>query len=42
MAQQVCVVLRTAERELLAAIAADRNRPRKHVEWARIVLASEP
>jgi len=30
----------TAEREQLAAIAADRNRPRKHVERARIVLAS--
>src|SRR3954464_9173973 len=40
MAQQVCVVLSTAEREGLAAIAADRNRPRKHVERARIVLAS--
>src|SRR6202023_3023746 len=40
MAQQVCVVLRAAEREQLAAIAADRNRPRKHVERARIVLAS--
>ena len=40
MAQQVCVVLSTAEREHLAAIAADRNRPRKHVERARIVLAS--
>ena len=40
MAQQVCVVLSTAERERLAAIAADRNRPRKHVERARIVLAS--
>jgi hypothetical protein len=36
MAQQVCVVLSTAEREQLAAIAADRNRPRKHVERARI------
>ena len=34
MAQQVCVVLSTAERELLAAIAGDRNRPRKHVERA--------
>jgi transposase len=34
------VVLSTAEREQLAAIAADRNRPRKHVERARIVLAS--
>ena len=40
MAQQVCVVLSTAEREQLAAIAADRNRPRKHIERARIVLAS--
>src|SRR5215813_13874322 len=29
MAQLVCVVLSTAEREQLAAIAADRNRPRK-------------
>jgi len=37
MAQQVCVVLSAAEREQLAAIAADRNRPRKHVERARIV-----
>ena len=40
MAQQVCVVLSTTERELLAAIAGDRNRPRKHVERARILLAS--
>jgi hypothetical protein len=40
MAQQVCVVLSTTERELLAAIAGDRYRPRKHVERARIVLAS--
>ena len=40
MAQQVCVVLSAAEREELTAIAADRNRPRKHVERARIVLAS--
>jgi hypothetical protein len=29
MAQQVCVVLSAAEREQLAVIAADRNRPRK-------------
>jgi hypothetical protein len=34
------VVLSTAEHEQVAAIAADRNRPRKHVERARIVLAS--
>jgi transposase len=40
MGQQVCVVLSAAEREQLAAIVADRNRPRKHVERARIVLAS--
>src|SRR3989440_8201808 len=40
MAQQVCVVLSSAEREQLAAIAADRDRPRKHAERARIVLAS--
>ena len=39
MAQRVCVVLSSAEREQLAAIAADRNRPRKRVERARIVLA---
>src|SRR5262249_36336548 len=40
MAQQVCVVLNAVEREQLATVAADRNRPRKHVERARIVLAS--
>jgi hypothetical protein len=40
MAQQVCVVLSAAEREQLVAIAADRNRPRKHIERAQIVLAS--
>ena len=36
MAQRVCVVLNTAEREQLAAIVADRNRPHKHVKRARI------
>src|SRR6476620_1667033 len=40
MAQRVCVVLSAAEREQLATIAADRNRPRKHIERAQIVLAS--
>jgi hypothetical protein len=40
MAQQICVVLSAAERERLAAITADRNRPRKHVDRARIVLIS--
>jgi transposase len=34
------VVVSAAEHAQLAAIAADRNRPRKHVERARIVLAS--
>jgi transposase len=40
MAQAVCVVLSAAERQQLTAITADRNRPRKHVERARIVLTS--
>jgi transposase len=40
MAQPVCVVLSVAERKQLAAISADRNRPRKHIERAQIVLAS--
>ena len=40
MAQRVCVIVSAAEREELAAIAADRNRPRKHIERAQIVLAS--
>src|SRR5437588_10778303 len=40
MVQTVCVIVEAAERERLAAIVADRNRPRKHVERARIVLAS--
>ena len=33
------VILRAAERQQLAAIVANRNRPRKHVERARIVFA---
>src|ERR1700751_6295319 len=33
-------VLSAAEREQLAAISADRNRPRKPIERAQIVLAS--
>jgi hypothetical protein len=32
--------LSAAEREALVAIVADRNRPRKHVERARIVLST--
>jgi transposase len=40
MAQQVWVVLSSVEREQRIAIATDRIRSRKHVERARIVLAS--
>ena len=40
MAQTVCVIVSAADRERLQAIVSDRNRPRKHVERARIVLAS--
>jgi len=40
MAQGVCVVLNAAEREQLAAIVADHNRPRKHIERTCIVLTS--
>jgi transposase len=40
MAQRVCVIVSSSDRERLVAIAADRNRPRKHAERARVVLAS--
>jgi transposase len=40
MAQTVCVIVSAADRERLQAILADRNRRQKHVERARIVLAS--
>ena len=40
MAQTICVIISTADRERLQAIVEDRNRPQKHVERARIVLAS--
>jgi transposase len=40
MAQSVCVIVNPIDRRHLEAIVADRNRPRKHVERARIVLAS--
>ena len=40
MAQTVCIVLRAADRERLAAIVSDRNRQHKHIERARVVLAS--
>jgi hypothetical protein len=41
MAQTVSVVLNTAEREQLAAIVADRNRPRKHVERGRVAASAD-
>src|SRR5918911_4358203 len=40
MAQTVCIILRAIERERLAAIVSDRNRQRKHIERAQVVLAS--
>ena len=40
MAQTVCVIVSAADRERLQAIIGDRNQPRKHIERARIVLAS--
>ena len=41
MAQTVCVIIiNNAKRERSAAIVADRNRPRKHVDRARIMLPS--
>src|SRR5919107_398011 len=40
MAQTSCVILSGADRERLGAIIADRNRPQKHVQRARIILHS--
>jgi transposase len=40
MAQTVCIILSSADRDHLTAIVSDRNCPRKHVERAQIVLAS--
>lgn len=40
MAQTVCVLLSAADRRRLESIASDRNAPSKHVERARVVLAS--
>src|ERR671926_1487798 len=41
MAQTSCPVLTLGDRERLAAIIADRNRPQKHVQRARIILHSD-
>ena len=40
MAQTVCVVVNGSEKARLEAIVADRNRLQKHVQRARVVLAS--
>jgi len=40
MAQTICVIVSAADRDRLQAIIGDRNQPRKHMERARIVLAS--
>ena len=40
MAQTVCVLVSTLDRQRLETIAADRNRQRKHIERAQVVLAS--
>jgi transposase len=40
MAQSVCLVISAGDRARLEAIVADRNRPRKHVARARLVLLS--
>ena len=40
MAQTICVIVSASDKERLEAIVADRNRPQKHVERARVVLAS--
>src|SRR5271163_4494130 len=40
MAQTVCVLPPAKDRERLLAVVADRNRPLKHVQRARIVLCS--
>jgi transposase len=40
MAQTVCIILRATDRQRLAAIVPDRNRQRKHIERAEVVLAS--
>jgi transposase len=41
MAQTSCVILSPDDRERLAAIIADRNRPLKHVQRARVILHSD-
>src|SRR5438874_1933686 len=40
MGQTICIFVSAEDRTRLAAIIGDRNRPQKHVQRARIVLAS--
>ena len=40
MAQTVCVMVSSLDKARLETIVADRNRLQKHVERARVVLAS--
>src|ERR1700704_6534897 len=40
MAQTVCVIVSASDRRRWGALVGDRRRQRKHVERARIVLAS--
>ena len=40
MAQDVCVIVGAEDRARLAAVVGDRRRPLKHVQRARVVLAS--
>ena len=39
MAQTVCVIVSTADRDRLQAIVGERNQPRKDMDRARIILA---
>jgi Homeodomain-like domain/DDE superfamily endonuclease len=41
MAQTSSILLNAGDRERLAALVADRNRPHKHVQRARIILCSD-
>ncbi len=40
MAQTVCVLVSTRDKQRLEAIASDRNRQHKHIERAHVILAS--
>ena len=41
MAQTSSILLNAGDRERLIALVADRNRPHKHVQRARIILCSD-